>query len=69
MGLVLKFEQKKSRTFLDISETVHLFLLKKLKVNILYFAYIFAKKRFILKKFITKMISEKLSTNPEFQQI
>ena len=41
------------------------FLLKKLKVHFLYFAYIFAKKRFILKKFITKMISEKFSTNPE----
>ena len=43
MGLVLKFEQK-SRTFLGISETVHFFLLKKLKVHFLYFAYIFAKK-------------------------
>ena len=41
------------------------FLLKKLKVRFLYFAYIFAKKRFILKKFITKMISEKFSTNSE----
>ena len=40
-------------------------LLKKLKVHFLYFAYIFAKKRFILKKFITKIISENFSTNPE----
>ena len=64
MGLVLKSEQK-SRTFLDISEKINFFLLKNLKVHFLYFAYIFAKKRFILKKFITKMISEKSSTNPE----
>ena len=41
------------------------FLLEKLKAHFLYFAYIFAKKRFILKKFITKMISEKFSTNSE----
>ena len=40
-------------------------LLKILEVYFLYFANIFAKKRFILKKFITKMISEKFSTNSE----
>ena len=40
-------------------------LLKILEVHFLYFAYIFGKKRFILKKFITKMISEKSSTNSE----
>ena len=65
MGLVLKFEKKKIRTFLDISETVHFFFVQKTESAFFVFCLYLCEKRFILKNFITKMISEKFSTNPE----
>ena len=60
-----KILAKKSGTFLDVSQKLNFFLLKKMKVHFLYFTYIFAKTRFILKNFITKMISKKFSSNRE----
>jgi hypothetical protein len=39
--------------------------LKKIKMQFLYFTCILTKTNFILKKIITKMISEKFSTNSE----
>ena len=56
---------KKSRTFLDISETVHYFFVEKTESAFFVFCLYLCEKRFILKKLISKMISEKFSTNPE----
>ena len=64
-GVGFKIRAKKLGLFSIFRKQFIFFLFKKLKVHFLYFAYIFAKKRFILKNFITKMISEKFSTNPE----
>ena len=64
-GVGFKIRAKKVELSSIFRKQFIVFLLKKLKVHFLYFAYIFAKKRFILKNFITKMISEKFSTNPE----
>ena len=63
MGLVLKSKQK-SRTFLDISKKVHFFVEKTESAFFVFYLYL-CEKRFILKYFITKMISKKFSTNPE----